>query len=360
MKESINRQNYEIWFIDYLDNKLNAGELAALKQFLLLNPDLEKELYGLDDAHIPIPTEEFNFKTGLLKELSDLIPTEFASKQEFMVAKIEGDLNKQQEKRFATFLASDPNLEKEFVCFLKTKAIPDYSLVYPAKAELKRGAVYHLYRNAFNYLSGLSAAAVLLIAFLAINNNSLNLFSWELASSEIAYPEYNSKEPIQDRTSFSFIPTAAKYSPKSTESGQKDMQANNAECISKNDVQPTENTVLNDQLALHQLEKANVKKYRIEWENQNQSLKGENKSLPIKRYLANQFREHALNEEVTESDCRKLSVWDFADAGIRGVGKLFRKDLELKKEYNDNGEVVSLAFNSPGLAFTAPVRKNKP
>ena len=43
----IDRSNYEIWFIDWLDGNLNSNQVEKLKLFLNENPDLEEELAGL-------------------------------------------------------------------------------------------------------------------------------------------------------------------------------------------------------------------------------------------------------------------------------------------------------------------------
>ena len=41
-----------------------------------------------------------------------------------------------------------------------------------------------------------------------------------------------------------------------------------------------------------------------------------------------------------------LNIWDIAQAGIRGIGKLTGKKYELDTQVNDNGKVSLLAFNS--------------
>ncbi len=43
----IDRSNYEIWFIDWLDGNLTGKEIEQLKLFLDQNPDLREEFNDL-------------------------------------------------------------------------------------------------------------------------------------------------------------------------------------------------------------------------------------------------------------------------------------------------------------------------
>ena len=47
----ITRENYELFFVDYLDNKLSDSNILELMAFLAQNPDLEEEL-NLSLIHI--------------------------------------------------------------------------------------------------------------------------------------------------------------------------------------------------------------------------------------------------------------------------------------------------------------------
>jgi hypothetical protein len=40
----INRENYESWFLDYVEGSLTAGQISQVHQFVAENPDLQKEL----------------------------------------------------------------------------------------------------------------------------------------------------------------------------------------------------------------------------------------------------------------------------------------------------------------------------
>ena len=46
----ITRENYEIYFIDYMDGNLSERERAEVEAFLLVHPDLQEQLDGMGDG----------------------------------------------------------------------------------------------------------------------------------------------------------------------------------------------------------------------------------------------------------------------------------------------------------------------
>ena len=55
----IDRSNYEIWFIDWLDGNLNSLQVEQLKLFLDQNPDLREELNDLTTMNLVSPADSF-------------------------------------------------------------------------------------------------------------------------------------------------------------------------------------------------------------------------------------------------------------------------------------------------------------
>ena len=48
----INKENYEVYFIDYLDDKLDELTVAKLRLFLELHPELKEELAGMEEIRL--------------------------------------------------------------------------------------------------------------------------------------------------------------------------------------------------------------------------------------------------------------------------------------------------------------------
>lgn len=152
---NINRSNYEAWVIDYLDDQLTDSQRGELLVFLSQNPDLEAplELVSLDDFS-PLPADgEVETRFESLK-----IDTEFESKELWLAAIAEGDLA----GPMAEAARRDPANAKTIDQLKAARLQADASVVYPAKATLKKSALV-IQLQSFGFRAA-SIAAVLLIA----------------------------------------------------------------------------------------------------------------------------------------------------------------------------------------------------
>ncbi|MBC8344544.1 MAG: hypothetical protein H8E61_11235 [Bacteroidetes bacterium] len=375
MEEKINRKNYEVWLIDYIDNKLTDAQRVEVESFLASNPDLKQELENLET----VPVDSlivFENKDQLKKELKDLIPEDFTSLDDFMLANLEGDLNFEQQKKFNVLINSDNKTEEEYSYYLQSKLQPDVSVVFPDKIKLKKGLIYSLPVLNKSYSLVVSIAAILLVLVIMVNinlvqNNLLNSKSFASIhySDKEAKPQrlkwaFNSELNIETR-SISHQNDLNMVHLASINTSAKTVHTADGESSQKNEIQQNSHDQI--QIAaqdIHEMkgEKAAImtNKLRIEKTSSPALDIPANNSIPIAKYVSNQFRIRALNEEDSIATNRKLSVWDLADAGLRRIGNLFNRDVRLDKEYNENGEVIALAFNSPRLGFSAPLKRNRP
>ncbi len=97
----ISRDNYEEFFLSYLDGRLTDAEILAMEEFLLLNPDLRRELEGLEDAVLVPRDVHYPFREILRK--TDLsLPVVDENFDDFCAAWIEGDLTADADRRSGT------------------------------------------------------------------------------------------------------------------------------------------------------------------------------------------------------------------------------------------------------------------
>ena len=69
----IDRNNYEVYFIDYFEGNLNREEREELFQFLFLNPDLKNEFDEFEKNYSNVPEDEYKYKSELKKQISDFV-----------------------------------------------------------------------------------------------------------------------------------------------------------------------------------------------------------------------------------------------------------------------------------------------
>ena len=179
----ISRNNYEIFFLDYLDGKLEGKEIDRFLDFIEQNPDLKKELAGIEN--LKLPAEKVSFSNKNLLHKTDKQKTEDFT----AVAYMEGDLSELDRKLFLKHLDFHPEQTKELNLLLKTRLQPDETIVFPAKKKL--------YRRDFPkqlIYWGSRVAAVLFIAF--VSWAVFNFEHWERMVSQPENLVLKNSEPV--------------------------------------------------------------------------------------------------------------------------------------------------------------------
>ncbi len=140
---NINRENYEIWFLDYFEGRLSQKQVKELIAFLELHYDLKKEFDEFENVSLP-PEKNiiFNAKESLKKNV--IVPVGTINEknyEEFFIAEIENELTKEKKDQLSFFVEKNPHLKKELELFHKTKIAPDNSIKFPAKETLKKNVI---------------------------------------------------------------------------------------------------------------------------------------------------------------------------------------------------------------------------
>ncbi|MFZ6053441.1 hypothetical protein [Halocola ammonii] len=133
----INRNNYEIFFLDYLEGKLNATEVAELLLFVDNHPDLQQELEMMRGEVPVIPgSDEVGFGGKLSLKKSEA--GEMSRIDELFAKKLEGDLTDEEAAELTLELENNPTLFKEWELFSLSKLRVEDELSFSDKASLRQ------------------------------------------------------------------------------------------------------------------------------------------------------------------------------------------------------------------------------
>ena len=158
----INRNNYEVFLIDYLDRTLDTALEAELMLFLEAHPDIREEMEGLETVSLESQNIRFTEKNSLKKtEIKTIAGIGEESFEEYFIAFYENDLSKIQQSNLDQFLKANPQLETAFQLHGKLKLQKDESVVYLAKEDLKKKPAIGVW---WLSASGVAAAIALLFA----------------------------------------------------------------------------------------------------------------------------------------------------------------------------------------------------
>jgi hypothetical protein len=207
----ITRDNYEEFFIDFLEGNIDESIVDQFIEFLQRNPDLKDELKAFKSFS---PEEEkiiFPGKEKLYKEKYD-------SQKEFdlsSVAIIENDLSPEETHNFQIYLNKHPEKVKEFELFKKTRLNADESVIFKNKKRL-----YGNTKIKQILYFGIRIAAMLVLIFtftiLVKQNSEINVPPEQIVklSEEVKFKTENKVPPkaeIQDIKKAQVKPAAKDY-----------------------------------------------------------------------------------------------------------------------------------------------------
>ena len=128
----ITRDNYESFFLDYLEGNLEESLIDQFLDFLEQHPDLKEELQLFENIRLPEEPVSFAGKKHLYQSPAH-------EKEAFelkAIAFMEGDLKDEERRGFEAYLATHPELKKEAALMESTRLTADSGIQYPDKHKL--------------------------------------------------------------------------------------------------------------------------------------------------------------------------------------------------------------------------------
>jgi hypothetical protein len=356
------RSNYEIWFIDWLDNNLNETEVEYLMAFLKDNPDLQDEFNDLAMVTLEPSDVLFTRKKDLVKQAGSYTETQFDN---LCIAFLENDLTPRQRDELKEIIDHDEKKRIQFELCQKLKVKPPL-VTFKRKSIVKKlTAGQKIIRWSF---IGLSAAATITILIslyqfftsdrkmeplqTAQNINADTLFIENRTSiftqaTEISQVQRN-KGPEHSNTITvtrasdhrAVIADSVDNVPESTANFQR------SEALSAINVPVPENIISTYASSANNLVSYNP---------------GYLPPLSDKRNKAGEFLARFFHEKIMKDTTvvnRPVESYEIAVAGITGLNKLLGWEMSLEKNTDQNGDVKSYYFSSRLLKFKAPVKKS--
>lgn len=177
----INRNNYEAYFLDYVEGNLDAALINDFIDFLQQNPDLKKELELFETISLSPKDVSFNKKEKLYKEKYD------AEKvfNRAAVANLENYISDNEKTDFENYILAHPEKKKDLALFEHTKLQADESIIYRGKKKLYKQPL----QKVILFWTG-RVAAVLILAFAVFTLVEKN-FTKPISENQLAKTENN-------------------------------------------------------------------------------------------------------------------------------------------------------------------------
>jgi len=361
----IDRTNYEIWLIDWLDGNLDDLQVEHLKLFLSNNPELKEEFDELNACNLKPSKKSFSQKNQLKKSVTNLSASQF---EYLCVAYLENDLSAGQQTELQEII--DQNYEKKRVFDLVQKAkLTPSDIRFKNKTQLlKRTAAQKIIRLSVIGLSAAAAIALVITTYLTIPENLSRKINNNIAVNPPidSTSHKQSVDIVQEKITEEIIPEV--FIPKTDKLFVAQQKNNSYQTLSDAHVLVTNDSILrksnNQLIEIRKIPFNSV--VSLEGTILSNTLIASNASFNnpeyddrsnVSKFFAKTFHEKILKEEPSLN--RPVKGYEIAEAGVTGLNKLLGWEMALDKKNDENGELRSVYFSSRILKFNAPVNKNE-
>ena len=356
----IDRNNYETFFIDYLDGVLSPDLISELLLFIDENPDLKEELIDLDTVPLMADETVQYCSKQLLKKKSILSvgPINELNYQEYMIGSVEGDLSVTESRLLDRFVLRNPQVAWEWEQFKSTRLVPDPKVVYPGKSHLRRNPFRVSYIRPLYYITGAAAGLLALLLVIhpfqkkepyvaEVKTGTPELISDTLPVKipEVVYttsgfiePQVNQQHPsvISEEVPVMENPVNMPISPITPVHKGLHYQLINTS------FQPARQLISNERNLYSQVLPylTASDQYTL-----SPSMKDKNRSFDSFGELAmNKVKEIFSGKSGDNKRRPDINLWTLADFGVAGINQLTDSELHIQRIKNEEGKIISYAL----------------
>jgi hypothetical protein len=336
---NINKENYEAYFLDYIEGNLDDNVIAALEEFLNSNPQLrlllgEFEFVSLQPKTITFPDKNKIYKHEFAKmEITDV------NFGDFCIAYLEGLLPDDKRNEFDLLLKKDPLLQKEVNVYKKVYVKPDNNIVFPNRRILYKGKTISVYDNTRKFIVWASiAASIVLGIFLFYPKN--NHPSIELAQSTKKMPSL--KVPLPGNISNKPLKSDILAKNTQIEKGKVILKsrASNNSGIKIKTVDSSLNLIRPIQSEPLIVSNTDVSQDYI-------TLLSEDNS----RVDFNNAPDDSIMDALEGIENSKMGLLALAENGVNGLNRLTGGNIELSHKTDDQGRINTFRLNTRLFGF---------
>ena len=340
----INTNNYEAFFLDYYENRLQPEQTAELLVFLEAHPELKEEFESFEMITLPDEPVLFYSKNQLKKK--ELRPTSNISSlnyEQWLVAELENDLSATETDELKQFISNNPAVKLELNLLKKTKLLPG-NILFEDKRSLKRGGLLLIFQH--EIYKALAIAALLLL-FIGIYFGDDRIQS---TSRQITKIELNYKAPAIniENIPFDFATVVApSQRNKYAETGKSEIIVQKTEEINRPSMR---NKNIQIEIA------ANAVDLNFEIPDFF-DLPAKNKSVD----LANNETKKSFLSRFVSGFASKLIEVDkserksFLEYTVSGYNMIADREVEVEKEYSSSGQISAYNVKGETISFSRKV-----
>jgi hypothetical protein len=389
----VNDSNYEEFLISETEGLLNTEQLAALEEFISINPQFEKDrrLYAL--AHLPAENDlVFESKESLKQKAIAVGSIDEGTFETYFARELEDDLDAGEQLQLAEFMQYNPHLEKDRRLYKETILTAGTDIVFENKNLLKQ-AITPMRRIVYYALSAAASLALVMSIYFLLDRNDIpkNIAEQGKPGNSI---EQQIKEPANIVPDNQVAANAQQETEIPSDQGNTSSKSNNTPLQSDVDVKiidSEKDLAVADRQSIEPIQARAARKittrqfvdpqftfirksqmyqneqiefyYNLKLAEQVQyaqlNTKDKNPAKTIMNAATGKAADLFANRSNSQSreEKKNVSLWTFAELGVQTFNSVTSSDLELNLRKDEEGKVVAYGIQSGLIDFEKEVKK---
>jgi len=365
-----NRENYEIYVLDFLEGRLTEEDHNLYFEFLKDHPDIYEEVKSILNIHLQPADIHFPGKNNLKKTIRT---SEYNNNFEnFCISNIEGDLEPDEKLSFESWLSENPDKSFEYESFRKVYLKADMNIIFGPKSRLKKLSIVQKRIRLASILSATAAVTIFFIFFIKSTDiNNRNVISEDINKelkiiTELEKPAEESKQINMD--------TDQSRKQESTENQLAETESINVR-IEKQITKAQQKLIITgnedlntrrEQILIKPVSSllASIEIHRsVRTDLIQQPDREEGRTLDDYQTLGQFASDKILKNllSLNESDNKeKLTFWDLASNGLVGLNNITEGGYALDRETGENGNLKRISLETPLLGISIPIKNKHP
>lgn len=347
----INRNNYEAFFLDFVEGRLDNSSTLEMLAFLRKNPELKEELEAFSDIRLPDKAEVFEDKSLLKKLNFSDSEVNFKNFEDFCIAYHEKILTPAESEKLLYYLAKYPDKLIDFQQYGRLYLKADKNLFFEAKPFLQRKHQPFLNRKVILRWTAVAAGIVLAVAVfyrspvkeIKVTNGNKQLVVTKDNNIEEAINQHSNSEKDSGKDNLPFSNVSKKYDKKPEKIDVVETSKEDLEYIAPIEVAEIEKAPVSDRIEIKLSRDTALLAVMAEEEFK---LEQETKFSEDGNTIKNIFK-----KKTTKKGNRKISLWDVAEVTLKGYNQLSEKDILLHRETDENGKLTAIAVETENRKY---------
>jgi hypothetical protein len=349
---AINRYNYEMFLVDYLDGKLNPSMVAELMEFLELNPDIQNELEGLDEVVLVNESIRFPNKSDLKKK--SFSKNGIDNETDYLlIASVEKVITNDEKFKLDEELNRNEERRTEYTLYQRTIIQPASEIVYPNKTRLKRVAIVPIRYSTLRKAVGIASSIGLIIGVYTLGEMVAHNHIKNIPNSNTVASTNHSIKTTPEKSIQINNPIVANASSEPQRKVVKAVKPLKSEATPKSESNRRE------EIIPAQITRIELNEIAIGKDSQYEQIAQFTETSPKRNLFSKEEQNNYSENSSAKPNVKEIGVFEIIQYGVQSFGKLIGRDIRLNANKDKNGKIEKINFESSLVAFSAPIRKKE-